>query len=111
VRAGALSATVTASPTALVFDPGDGNASVACAGPGRPWLESDEAAAPPTGCGYRYGQVTSAGPVTATVSIHWQVTWAGSNGESGTLPVLVTERPAELNVLQVQVVNAAAARP
>jgi hypothetical protein len=34
----------------------------------------------------------------------------GSNGESGVLPLLVTQRPDQLNVLQVQVVNGAEAR-
>jgi hypothetical protein len=55
--------------------------------------------------------VTPAGPVTARVSIYWQVTWTGNDGESGTLPVLVTQRSAQLHVLQVQVVNVAEARP
>jgi hypothetical protein len=54
--------------------------------------------------------VTGAGPVTATVSIYWRVTWVGNNSESGALPVLVTQRSAQLNVLQVQVVNTAEAR-
>jgi hypothetical protein len=43
--------------------------------------------------------------VTATVSISWRVTWVGNNGESGALPVLVTQRSAQLNVLQIQTVN------
>jgi hypothetical protein len=110
VTARGVSATVTAGPTALVFDPGDGGAPVSCTGPGRPWREPDGASPPSTGCGYQYRHVTPAGPVTATVSIYWQVTWRGNNGESGTLPVLVTQRSAQLNVLQVQVVNTAEAR-
>jgi hypothetical protein len=111
VRAGAVSATATAVPVELVFDPGDGNAPVACAGPGRPWREADGAGPPPTGCGYQYRHVTSDGPVTATVSIYWRVAWVGNNGQSGALPVLVTQRSAQLNVLQVQVVNGAEVRP
>jgi hypothetical protein len=110
VTARGVSATVTAGPTALVFDPGDGGSPVSCAGPGRPWREPDGAGPPATGCGYQYRHVTGAGPITATVSIYWRVTWVGNNGESGALPVLVTQRSAQLNVLQVQVVNTAEAR-
>ena len=111
VTARGVSATVTAGPTALVFDPGDGGSPVSCAGPGRPWREADGAGPPATGCGYQYRHVTGAGPVTATVSIYWRVTWVGNNGESGALPTLVTQRSAQLNVLQIQTVNGAEARP
>jgi hypothetical protein len=54
--------------------------------------------------------VTAARAVIASVSIRWRVSWLGNNGESGTLPVLVTQRSTPLNVLQVQVVNAGEAR-
>ena len=65
-----VSATVTATPTALVFDPGNGDAPVTCAGPGRPWTEADGNKAPTDGgCGYVYRSVTPTGPLTATTAI------------------------------------------
>jgi len=69
-----VSATVTATPTSLVFDPGDGSAPVTCSGQGRPWTAAD-GNSPPTdgGCGYMYRSVTPAGPLTATTSIEWSV--------------------------------------
>jgi len=105
VTAGGISATVTARPTGLVFDPGNGDEPVSCIGPGRPWEDSDRNDEPDTGCGYKYPHVTADGPVTATVGIEWDVTWVGSNGQSGALAPLVTEVSQQLNVLQIQTVN------
>jgi hypothetical protein len=105
VTAGTLTATVTARPTSLVFDPGDGNPAVTCDGPGRAWQPSDGNGPPVSGCAYRYVQVSSEGPVTASVSILWQVTWVANNGMSGALPVLMTQASDRLNVIQTQVVN------
>ena len=38
---GAVWARVTIRPDRLVFDPGDGESSVTCPGPGRPWRDAD----------------------------------------------------------------------
>jgi hypothetical protein len=104
VSAGTVSATAIATPTALVFDPGTGDAPVTCPGPGRPWRSADGARAPTAGgCGYMYRQVSSG--VTTTVSIRWTVTWMGNNGESGQLPPLTTAASSTFAVQQVQVVN------
>jgi hypothetical protein len=104
VSAGAISATATATPTALIFDPGTGDAPVNCPGPGRPWRSTDGDRAPTGGgCGYRYRQVSNA--VSTTVSIRWTVAWTGSNGESGQLPPLTTAVSSTFAVQQVQVVN------
>ena len=104
VNAGAVSATATATPTALVFDPGNGDAPVSCPGLGRPWSAADGNAAPANGgCGYVYRRISTA--VAATVSIHWTVTWTGSTGETGRLPELTTSASSTFAVEQVQVVN------
>jgi hypothetical protein len=104
VSAGSVSATVTAQPVGLLFDPGDGSAPVRCAGPGRAWLERDGDAASPGGCGYRYRSVTD-GMITSTVSILWDVSWTGTGGVSGVLPQMRTQASAPLRVMQIQVVN------
>ncbi|MBL8932798.1 MAG: hypothetical protein JNL54_21970 [Kineosporiaceae bacterium] len=104
VAAGAISATATATPVALVFDPGTGDAPVTCPGPGRPWREADGDTAPSAGgCGYRYLHVNET--VTATVTIRWRVTWTGSNGESGVLPPLLTSATSSFAVQQIQAVT------
>lgn len=102
--AGAISATATATPVALVYDPGTGDAPVTCPGPGRPWQEQDGDAAPSGGgCGYTYLHVSDS--VTATVTIQWRVTWVGSNGQTGALPVLLTSASSSFMVQQLQAVN------
>jgi hypothetical protein len=104
-----LSATVTAVPVSLSFDPGDGSGSQFCAGPGRPWLESDGNDAPSEGaCGYRYSKVTGPGyghPITSTQTIAWKVTWRGTGNTGGEIPGPLTSTSGQLNVLQIQTVN------
>lgn len=97
-------AQATARPTALVFDPGNGDTPVSCAGPGEAWASGDTNGPSPSGCSYTYTQATT-NPLTATVSIRWQITWTGSDGMGGTLPVQVTSASQQLQVLQVDSVN------
>jgi len=108
-RAGGVFATVTATPVSLTFDPGDGTGAVSCAGPGRPWLESDGDNAPSQGaCGYQYRHVSGPGflhPFTSTQTITWRLTWTGSGNTSGTLTQRTTSTSAQLNVEQIQTVN------
>jgi len=100
-----VSATVTATPTALVFDPGDGAAPVTCEGPGRPWTPADGSDPPSAGgCGYMYRAVTPNGPLTATTSIQWSVAWTSNVGAGGTFPVLTTQSSSSFLVEQIQVV-------
>ncbi len=97
-------ATVTATPSALLFDPGDGNAAVSCPGPGRPWRESDGFDPPGAGeCGYQYRKV-EAKPITGTESISWSVTWIGSAGAGGTFAGLTTSASSDFLVEQIQIV-------
>jgi hypothetical protein len=100
-----VSATVTVAPTKLTFDPGDGSPPVSCAGPGRAWTKADGNAAPSHGgCGYRYRSVSDG--VRPTVSITWDVSWTGSGGTGGTLPVMTTSTTSPpFKVEQIQVVN------
>jgi len=98
-----VSATVTATPTALVFDPGDGSAPVTCDGPGRPWMDADGSNPPSAGgCGYMYRAVTPNGPLTATTSIQWSVAWTSNVGAGGTFPVLTTQSASSFLVEQIQ---------
>jgi hypothetical protein len=99
-----VSATVTATPKALVFDPGDGHAAVSCAGPGRPWESADQFDAPSAGgCGYRYTEV-QAKPIRGTVSISWDVSWTGTGGAGGVFENVATSSSSQFIVQQIQTV-------
>jgi hypothetical protein len=100
-----VSATVTATPTSLVFDPGNGDAAVTCPGPGRPWTEADGNTAPTGGgCGYVYRSVTANGPLTARTGITWSVAWTSNTGAGGAFPALTTQSDSTFLVEQIQVV-------
>jgi len=101
-----VSATVTATPTALIFDPGDGSAPITCPGRGRPWTTVDGSAPPSAGgCGHMYRAVTPDGPLTATTSIQWSVAWTSNVGVGGTFPALTTQTTSWFLVEQIQVVT------
>ena len=51
-----------------------------------------------------YRAVTPDGPLTATTSIRWSVTWTSNVGAGGTFPVLTTESTSSFLVEQIQVV-------
>jgi hypothetical protein len=101
---GPVWATVTVKPRVLVFEPGLGGASVSCPGPGRAWTPADGNARPTRGgCGYVYRSV-SAG-VDVSLAIRWAVSWTGSGGAGGQLPVMTTRVSDRFAVEQIQVVN------
>lgn len=100
-----VSVTLTATPVSVRFDPGNGDDTVSCAGPGRPWTRADGNDAPVNGgCAYTYTRVPPAGPLTATTSVEWEVNWTSNTGAGGTFPAGVSEVSDELLVEQIQVV-------
>lgn len=105
---GGVWAQVTVTPTALTFSPGDGGATVSCAGPGVAWQQGDGVWAPsPAGCDYRYPHSSINEPnqqVTATYGIEWSVTWVGSGGASGTLTVAPTTSTSTFVVAEAEAV-------
>jgi hypothetical protein len=105
--AGPVSATVTARPTELLIDPGNGAGAVTCGGPGVPWTKADAHSQPPAdACAYMYQRVTQgSAPLTATMTIRWRVSWAGTGGAAGTLPVMQTQVASNYLVEQIQTVN------
>lgn len=99
------SATVTATPMALNFDPGNGASGESCGGPGRPWQASDGNAPPTDGaCAYQYRTVTSS-PITSTQTLVWALAWKVSGNVPGLPATFSTSTTGQLQVLQVQVVN------
>lgn len=104
--AGGVTATVTVTPTSLSFTPGDGAASLSCAGPGTAWSSSYGVwAASPSGCDYRYPHSSihePNGEVTATYAINWTIAWNSTTGETGTLPALTTTEKSTFAVAEVE---------
>jgi hypothetical protein len=99
-------AEVTAKPVALTFDPGHGNPTVSCAGPGTRWTDSFGVwAASPSGCDYRYLHSSihyARHVVTARYGIRWQVTWMGSGDTTGTLPDQTSSSRSTFAVVEVE---------
>ena len=102
---GPVSVTVTGKPHVLTYSPGDGNNSVRCVGPGRPWAarnqDTDESA-----CMYTYRSASHTrrvGTFSANASITWNVSWTSNLGIGGPLPNVRTSLPMAARVNEVQV--------
>jgi hypothetical protein len=113
-QAGPVWARVSARPTSLSWDPGDGSPAVTCAGPGTPYDPTVSASAQSTRCSYTYTHSSAGQPqsgpspndrfFTVTVTATWSVTWVGSGGASGQLPVISRSRSFPLSVAERQAV-------
>lgn len=104
-----LSATVTAVPVSLTFDPGDGRlgtGAVTCAGPGRVWTpaDGDEAV---SACQYTYRHSSAMSPSgmwRTNLTITWSVAFTASNGAGSDLGQLTTSTATDLRVGEIQAV-------
>jgi hypothetical protein len=100
-----MSVTATATPTSVVWSPGDRTADVVCQGPGQPWRPgTDPRAASP--CGHTYLVGSAGEPGNAFVlraMVTWTVSWTGG-GQNGTVPPLTTTAAVRLPVAQSQAV-------
>jgi hypothetical protein len=113
-QAGPVWAEVTATPVSTRWDAGDGSAPVACPGPGTAYDTTRPEAGQYTDCSHTYRRTTADQPqtgpsvndrfFTVTVTTSWQVTWIGSAGSGGTLPVLTTSSTFGLAVAQRETV-------
>jgi hypothetical protein len=102
-----LSATVTARPVRLRFDPGDGahgTGQVICTGPGQPWRpEHGDTATSPCSYTYRHSSdLSTSGRWSTATSIEWQVTYRVSDGGSGSLGPLTTQSSLTVTVNELQ---------
>lgn len=103
-KAGATWAEVSAEPVATTWWPGDGSGPVQCAGAGRAWSATDATASP---CTYTYTRSSAAQPdnaYTARVVVTWRVTWRGSGGAAGTLPLMERQSTFSVAVAERQTV-------
>ena len=109
--AGRITATVTAEPIRLVFDPGEPDSEkIICAGPGQAWDPSFGDLAD-SACLYAYrhsSEITDTDTFTATWSTVWRVTWTSSSGAGGTLDeafVTTTQQPMIVKEVQTIIVE------
>ena len=114
-----LTATATATPSTMRFDPGDGTGTQTCAGPGIAYdpqlLGGDPVAqaAMAGRCAHAYelltrnvdGSLVAGRPPawSATLSVDWEVTWTATNGQSGRFATITKATTFERAVTEVQV--------
>lgn len=104
---GPVTATITATPYKLVFDPGDdlfGLGKKTCLGPGAVWTQQfgDDLSSP---CMYRYrhsSAIRSGGLFSATLSIIWRVSWRSNTGASGAFPDVSTSSSHQMRIREFQ---------
>ena len=105
MTAGAVTVSLWATVTKVVWDMGDGN-SVACAGPGTPYTSSAGSSASPD-CGHVYelpSRDQPNGVYTVTATSTWTIAWQGG-GQSGQQTLELTSEPAELAIRELYVLN------
>ena len=83
--AAGVTATVTAVPTQVRWDTGDGRAET-CRGPGTAYDTSRPPEAQSTSCSHTY--TSSTGRLTVSGTQSWHVTYTATNGQSGDLGVV-----------------------
>ena len=98
---GGMWAVVTAQPVAATWWPGDGGAPMRCTSASR--AQGAAAAA----CTHTYRRSSAAQPnnvYTARVVVTWRVTWRGSGGLAGSLPVIQRQTTFPVAVAERQTV-------
>ncbi len=101
-----LSATVTAAPTGVVWDLGEGT-RLACAGPGVAWRADVPAEVQSTYCSHAYARSSAGQPgdaYTVTATVRWELSWSASNGEGGGLSPVLPSSSATVRVGEVQAI-------
>jgi hypothetical protein len=104
---GPITVTTTATPTSLIYSPGDGNSAVTCRGPGTPWSQS-RGDNDTSNCMYTYTSAShtrQAGTYAANTAIKWTVTWRSNLGIGGLLPSIRTGLTTPVRVLEMQALS------
>lgn len=106
--AGPVTSTVTASPSRVVWDMGNGD-RVTCDGPGTPYHRRHAGRPEATDCSYTYRHSSANEPgaayrVTATIDwdLRWTATGATGGGSLGVVPMSTT-RPVRVSEVQALV--------
>lgn len=105
--AGGITVTVTATPSHVEWDMGDG-AIVTCAGPGTPYDEHRPADEQSTDCSHTYTRSSASQPderYRLEATSFWHVTWSSTNGQTGDLGVVGRTSSIRVRVAEIQAVN------
>ncbi|RZU51279.1 hypothetical protein EV385_3089 [Krasilnikovia cinnamomea] len=100
-----VSVTATARPVTAAWSMGEGSTR-ACDGPGTAWKPGTDPKAASPDCGYVYRRSSAGaagGAYTVSVTVTWEVTWAGA-GQTGTVPGLSTTGHVQTRVQESQAV-------
>ena len=106
--AGAVTATVTAAPSRVAWDLGNGD-TIVCNGPGSPYDPATAAEDQTTDCSYTYTSSSAGRPGDAyqlSATVEWSVRWTVSGAAGGgALPALFTSAPTTVRVAELQALN------
>jgi hypothetical protein len=100
---GGVWALVSASPISVTWYPGDGGGPVRCAGTGTKWGPG----APSSSCVHTYTRSSAAQPGNTYIAravVQWRITWEGSGGLRGTLPLMQRQMEFPIAVAERQTV-------
>jgi hypothetical protein len=106
--AGGVTSTVTATPTRVIWDMGQGD-TVVCDGPGVPYRPDLPDERQPSDCHYTYRFSSAGAPgnaFTVTATVEWETTWSvtGAPG-GGSLGTVRRSASTRVQVAELQVVN------
>jgi len=102
---GPLWAETTATMVTTSFDLGTGEAPIVCAGHGTPIPDSEKNSIAQGPCGYTYTSDTNGDTLDITITSTWTVTWALSDGTTGSEPDIVVSAVLPYEVYEIQTVG------
>ena len=102
---GGVTATVTATPTGVTFDTGDGG-SVSCADGGTPYDPAMPAESQASDCVHTWTERSTvddpAGTRSLRAQIDYEITWSATNGQSGTLDTQTRSSLTPVQIVEAQ---------
>ena len=107
---GVITVTTTATPTNVIYSPGDGNDPVSCKGPGTPWSRSN-GDSDKSSCMYTYRRASHTRPsgvYKTNMAIEWKISWKSNLGIGGPLPSIRTGVNSNVRVLEMQALSRSA---
>lgn len=99
--AGPVTATVSAAPSKILVDPGDGTGAFECPGKGTPYDTGRPEREQSTDCAHSY---KTAGEYTATVTVVYDVSFTSNIGVGGSLGTIETVGTSVLQVHESQAI-------
>ncbi len=103
--AGRVTSTVTATPVATDWEPGDGD-QLTCRGPGVEWRRGLPDSATYCSHTYRHSSANRDGDAfTLGVTVRFEVTWTSNTGQGGALQVITRSASRSVQVGEIQAVE------